>query len=109
MKYKLLILFLSFLQLPYLFCQSGSVEGTIKQSNGEVIPFANVYLSNSSIGASTDINGKFKIEHIPVGEQLITAQFIGFEKQIIKVRVKENQSTSLHFTLKQSKYQLSEV
>ena len=109
MKYKLLILFLSFLQLPYLFCQSGSVEGTVKQSNGEVIPFANVYLSNSSIGASTDINGKFKIEHIPVGEQLITAQFIGFEKQIIKVRVKENQSTSLHFTLKQSKYELSEV
>jgi hypothetical protein len=42
------------------------------------LPGVNVYLKDKNIGASTDIEGNFKIENLPVGNYVIVFSYIGY-------------------------------
>ena len=50
------------------------------------LPGANVVLLNTSpiIGTSTDANGKFRLENIPVGRQSLSVTFLGYEEFVLK-------------------------
>ena len=45
------------------FAQNRTVSGTVKDSNGEPVVGAAVIVPKSTIGASTDIDGKFALEN----------------------------------------------
>ena len=50
------------------FCQiSGSVKD---ESNGQAIPYVNIWLKNKLVGATTDSDGKFTIEKAKTGDTL---------------------------------------
>lgn len=51
------------------FCQ---VSGTvIDESNGKPIPYVNVWVKNTRIGATTGENGKFAIESAKIGDSML--------------------------------------
>ena len=51
------------------FCQ---VSGTvIDESNGQPIPYVNVWVKNTRIGATTGENGKFSIEGAKIGDTIL--------------------------------------
>jgi len=59
---------------------TGSVKGFVyDKSNGEPIPFSNVYFEGTTIGANTDINGFFNINRIPPGNYVLITVSLDFD------------------------------
>jgi Ca-activated chloride channel family protein len=79
----------------------GQITGTIIDSlTGDPLVGANVILEGTSIGASTDINGEYKITHVPAGLHKVVAMYIGYKRQMIgSVAVKSDSSLRLDFQL----------
>ncbi|PID59340.1 MAG: hypothetical protein CR986_06235 [Ignavibacteriae bacterium] len=97
-KFTTLLLFLA----SSLSAQStGKIMGKITdKSTGEGIPFANVFIEGTSIGAATDIEGNYVILNVPPDVYTVTASYIGYQKVTrTNVRVNVNFTTSLDFAL----------
>lgn len=110
MHFKIILFVLaSMLFSVSISAQTGSIQGTIIQENGEKVPYANVYLIDSKIGAASDEEGNFEILKIPIGKHIILAQFIGFERQMLQITIKENEVLTVNFKLKQGKQNIEEV
>ena len=110
MHFKIILFVLaSMLYNVSISAQTGSIQGTIIQENGEKVPYANVYLIDSKIGAASDEEGNFEILNIPIGKHIILAQFIGFERQTLQITIKENEMLTVNFKLKQGKQNIEEV
>ena len=57
-----------------IFADEGSVQGNIEDDSGEPLWGANVYLLNTSFGASTDSAGTYQIQNIPVGKYTLVCE-----------------------------------
>ncbi|MDO6595982.1 TonB-dependent receptor [Oceanihabitans sp. 2_MG-2023] len=57
-----------------------NVEGKVI-SNGEPLPFANIYIENTTKGSTTDENGHFLIKNLEKGNYTIIASFTGYKTQ----------------------------
>ena len=69
MQIRKLILIISILSLSQsAFTQSVKVYGAITNAlNNEPIPFANIIIEGTIIGATSDINGNYEILELPAG------------------------------------------
>ena len=89
------MLFIAFIGLCNLvFSQGkGTIAGVVtdKEMGGESLPFANVFIKGTSIGGTTDIDGKYAI-NVPAGAQTIVFSFVGYETVEKTVFVKEGQT-----------------
>ena len=65
------------------FAQIG-VTGVVMDESGEPIPGAAVYISDSMVGTTTDLDGKWQIE-VPDNSAQLTFSCIGYEDQKIAV------------------------
>ncbi len=82
------------------FAASGTVEGTVRDSQtGEPLPGANVMIVKTSLGASTDINGKYTIREIPPGSYTLRATYVGYRQKEVSIQVKEEQTLKQEFKL----------
>lgn len=72
-----------------LFAQTGFVKGTITDGgNGGSLPGTTVYLKdNPGKGTVTDIDGKYILSGLAIGEVTIVYSFLGFEDQTFTVTV----------------------
>ncbi len=63
------------------------LTGTVTDaSTGDPLIGANVVVTGTSLGAATDLYGKFRIVGIPNGEYVIKVSYIGYEAKTITVR-----------------------
>ena len=91
-----LILFTSFL-LPIL-CFSNHINGVISDKYGEPLPFASIYIKNTTYGVSSNAFGEYFIELKP-GNYTIVYSYIGFksdEKLIILQDIPQKINTILY-------------
>ena len=82
MKYIVLLAF----QISALFIYAqGNINGKINDQNGLPLIGANIVVENTTIGTTTDVNGKFKLEvdKLPVN---IKVTYIGFQPKTIRVK-----------------------
>ena len=80
------------------FSQTYTLSGFITDSKtGESIPGANVYLSNTDYGTSTDLDGYFIILDIPKNNYIFNISYLGYEK--IEKDIIINKNTSYNFEL----------
>jgi iron complex outermembrane recepter protein len=81
------LLFVLFTTIAY--SQTQKISGIVKDKNtGQPQAFANVLIKGTSVGASTDINGKFEIE-VDFGDKesiILQATFVGYGTQEITVK-----------------------
>jgi len=84
-----LVLMVCFLGIHSTYAQgSGSISGKIVDKlSGEKLPFANVHLEGTSLGASTDDDGKYIIPQVPPGDYNLITTYIGYIEQSISVTV----------------------
>ncbi len=62
----------------------GTLQGKVRdESTGEDLIGANVFLVNTTLGASTDIDGKYQIKRIPDGIYDVRISFLGYETKVI--------------------------
>jgi len=79
---------------------SGTISGKVK---GEGAGFANIIILGSRQGAQTDETGNFVIRGVPVGEQQVKVQQVGFDAQTKTVTVNAGAVTTVEFDLGSSK------
>lgn len=62
------------------FAQNGQVQGrVIDQTNNEPLPFANVIVKGTTIGATTDFEGRFLITGLNPGFIVLEATYVGYK------------------------------
>ena len=80
--------------------QKGTVSGTLtdKDMNNEPLPFANVQIKGTTIGTTTDENGKYVLNVEP-GNHIVQLSFLGYETIEVPVTIKENQTVTVNRAL----------
>ena len=93
--------------------QTSTIKGkVIDKDSGIPIPFANIYLlqTTPAIGTTSDIDGTFMIEEVRIGRYDVQASFVGYESTIKKdIEITSAKATQLDIVLKESITELEEV
>ncbi|MCC6399039.1 MAG: carboxypeptidase-like regulatory domain-containing protein, partial [Bacteroidetes bacterium] len=84
-----------------LFAQGSiSVRGRVfDKKSGEPLPGANVIVLNSTLGASTNLDGRFDIRNVPVGRQTFKASYIGYVTLTVEQEVRADAPVDLEIGL----------
>ena len=90
---------------------TGKIAGKVTDSKtGEALPFVNIIIEGTNLGAATDIDGNYVILNIPPGKYNVKAQYIGYQSVLVEnVSVSIDLTTTVDFTLSESAIELEEV
>jgi len=99
LKEKVIVL-VSDLQQP----QKKEISGIVKDSKGEPIPGATVLVKGTTIGITTDMDGKFQLS-VPLDAKTLVVSFIGMKAQEMTLSGK----TSFLVALEDEAYAIDEV
>lgn len=79
----------------------GTLRGLVSDStNGEVLPYANVYIDELNTGASTDPNGFFIISSISSGSSYnVMISYMGYNSKEVEVFIEPNKITHVDLSL----------
>jgi len=83
--------------------ETGHLIGSVTDSAGSGLAYANVILIGTKLGAMTHKKGVFVVPRVPVGRYSIKAKSIGYapvEKHDIEIR--KNKTTEVHFILEKA-------
>ena len=86
--------------------QQVKLTGTVKESNGESVPFASVYIKNTTIGTSANVDGLYTLS-LDKGTHTIVYRAIGYKAVEKEITINEN--TSQDITLAPETYTLAAV
>ncbi|MGY4539240.1 hypothetical protein ACVW0P_003674 [Mucilaginibacter sp. UYNi724] len=89
-----------------LFAQDVTLSGKITDGAGNAVPFATVYIRNTTKGTSANNDGNYTL-NLKAGQYDVRYQAIGYKQESRKVELKANQT--INITLKAEDYQLKEV
>lgn len=109
MKFK--FLFIVFFVCFASFSQNkGTVSGTItdKDLNNESLPFANVMIKGTTIGMSTDMDGKYSL-NVVAGNHILEISFVGYETIEVPFTVKANETTTIDRAIGSGSVKLEDV
>ena len=109
---KLLLLFLIVLNFQNLFSgNTGKIVGKITDTKtGETLPGATIIVKGTSLGASSDIDGKYVILNVSPGTHSLVVNFIGYQQTtIVNVNVSADYTTTINVSLKESSIELGDV
>jgi len=103
MKFKFVFALICTLILPALLfgAETGKITGkVVDKETGEGLPGANVLITGTSMGAITDVDGKYLMLNVPAGVYSIRASFVGFRTvTVTNVGVSGDLTTSTNFEL----------
>ncbi len=83
------------------------IKGTIKNDEGEILPFATIYVKELGTGTATNADGNFEIRMAP-GEYSLVFQYIGYKASERQVQVAA-EFVELNITLKTQVVVLKDV
>lgn len=108
---KLLLIFIAVFTLQAsLFAQEASVRGFVYEaSTGEPVIFSNVYIEQSTYGASTDINGYFSITKIPPGTYTLLVTYLGYDTLRQEITLGAGDVLNKKFNIKEASVSLQTV
>ncbi|WP_321539943.1 carboxypeptidase-like regulatory domain-containing protein [Flavobacterium piscinae] len=86
---KLKFLFFILFICSTVLAQKGTISGVLtdKDMNNEPLPFANVQIKGTTIGTTTDENGKYSL-NVESGNYTLQLSFLGYETIEVPVIVK---------------------
>ncbi|RMD49183.1 MAG: TonB-dependent receptor [Ignavibacteria bacterium] len=104
--YKLTILLSVILFSMTLYAQKTyKLSGVVTSAEtGEKLVGANVFLKGTTLGAATDIDGKYSID-APKGTYTVVCSYVGFERKEVDVNLTNNMK--LDFSLKDYQFSLN--
>lgn len=93
-----------------ILAQGGTLRGFVyEEDSGEPVIFTNVYLKGTSLGASTDVNGYFSINHIPDGTYTLQVTYLGLDTLKKQVDISDDRIITEKLFLKKSTVQMQTV
>jgi iron complex outermembrane receptor protein len=94
------------------WAQSGTIEGVVRSADTEApIPSVNVVVRSTGqpLGASTDADGRFRIDDVPAGTWVVQASAIGFTPADQQIELEAGQTRTVIFALTPQAYELNEI
>ena len=92
------------------YSQKCSIKGFVYNSESrEPIEYANVRLSKTPMGSSTDADGAYFIISIDPGDYIIEVFRIGFDTTFQEVNISPGEMKILNFTIEEKAYQLNDL
>ncbi|MBK7106504.1 MAG: TonB-dependent receptor [Ignavibacteriae bacterium] len=80
--------------------QSGSLRGKVfERDTNDPLVGANIIVKGTTLGASTDFDGKFLIRNIPTGNHTLTVTYIGYNQVSKEITISANRTLEMDFTL----------
>jgi len=112
MKKTLYLLLIFF--IPYFFLKAGTtgkLAGKVVDENtGEALPFVNITIEGTALGAATDIEGKYVILNISPGKYSIKFQYLGYQTKVINnVSVSIDLTTKIDISLGEESIEIGEI
>lgn len=97
------VLLCALLVLPYtvLSQETGSIQGTVNDTEGEPLPYVNIILEGTTMGAASDQDGAYFIKNVPTGTYTIIAMYIGYKRSSAEITVSAGETTRQDFVLAQ--------
>jgi len=97
---KLLLVFVLLLTMVLTAQERGTIIGTItdKEMNNETLPFANVFVKGTTIGTTTDFDGKY-ILSLEEGDYVVVFSFVGYTSVEESVSVASGQNYTINQVL----------
>lgn len=100
---------IAFLIFQSVSGQNGVIQGFLEDANGPVA-FASVFLREANLGTHSDINGKFKFDHLPLDTYHLEVTYVGYNNIDTTASITEHQaSLNYHLEMKPSHLQFDEV
>lgn len=87
-----------------LAAQTSAISGRVLSEYGEIIPYANIYLTDQSWAVS-DEDGSFLIPSIPAGTYDLKVSSVGFQTFTRELNLSDSDTTFLDVILSQFTYQ----
>lgn len=90
---------------------TGKLTGkVVDKDTGEPLPFVNIILEGTMLGAATDMDGRYVILNIPPGSYNVKAQYIGYRSVSVEgIRISVDLTTRQNFELSSATLELGEV
>ncbi len=93
---KLFLKALLFLAVTHIYSQNG-ITGIIKDAESQQpLAFVNVYISDIEKGTTTNENGLFSIESLPLGNHDMVISMIGYETKSIKFTIPSSENFDIN-------------
>jgi outer membrane receptor protein involved in Fe transport len=108
---RLALLLFSIIALTSISFGYGGIQGTVRDGKTkESIVGATVYIAGTSIGVSTDLEGKYLLDNLKPGFYKVIVSFISYKSDTISgVKVENEKTTQLDVYLQEVTTQLSGV
>lgn len=108
MKRMVILLFVCFLfGIKISYGQNTLIQGIVTDSiSGEGLPYVSLIFKGTSIGTSTDVDGRFSLSTSAPGK-LLEISYLGYSTK--KVEITAGKLNDLHIQLSQTSLNLSEV
>nr|WP_321410206.1 TonB-dependent receptor [uncultured Carboxylicivirga sp.] len=85
-----------------------NLKGTIT-SDGEPLAFATVSISNTTLGAVSDLNGLFELNLVPQGEFIVKAQALGYKPVEKLIQFEAGKTNNITFNLEEDVLGIEQV
>jgi iron complex outermembrane receptor protein len=107
MKYIYILIFV--LASAKAFSQHGDVEGFVKTNDGQPAAFVNIVIKETGTGTTSAEDGHYAIKRVRAGEYTLVSSFVGLQAQEQKITVRQNETTTVNFSLAENEQQLQEI
>ncbi len=87
-----------------LFAQSKTITGTVSDESGETLPGVNVMIKGTTVGTTTDINGKYSVS-VNKNSDLLVFSFVGYTNKTVAL----GDQSVINIVLEADVMQLNEV
>jgi len=111
LKLKYILTFTLILLYSFSFSQNGKIEGKIYDKlTNESLPFANISIKGTTIGATSDLDGNFSFTGLQPGFVQLEATYVGYARALSsEIQVTNAKIVSINIEMESSGNQIGEV
>ncbi|MGF1671405.1 MAG: TonB-dependent receptor domain-containing protein [Balneolaceae bacterium] len=108
---KVVFLLITFLFPVIAYTQSGTIAGKVTETGtNEPLIGATVSIQGTTLGATVDMDGNYRILNVPPGLYVLEARFLGFATVVVEeVVVRTDLTTTQDFQLREEIFQGEEI
>lgn len=94
----------------HLSCFSQTITGTVREKGtGLPLPFANVFVNNTTLGSATDAEGRFRISGEFSTDIELVASFVGYVTEVKAISFRKKGEVEVDFVLAFNESNLTEI
>jgi TonB-dependent receptor len=90
--------------------QFGKITGKIVEAGTDIeLPGANIFIEGTNLGAASDLQGKYMIPRVPVGQFTVKVTYLGYDEASATLTVERGKTVVQDFSLQQTSIAGEEV